>query len=151
MSVQEKKSEIEADQEIETEVQPTVEAQPDVAVLNQGEVLDATDDVSASAQITDYTAPRSNINHGHDTDKHDVRSSFNVRDEFVSEHFSEYGIAPNYHAALWLMSYKKDEFIAADEPIFSDTSDTDSSRWSSIENVKSSAPIAPETQQELKR
>lgn len=150
MSVQQERSEVEADQELETDVQPVVEVEPEAVVLNDGELSQMAQDIATSADITDYTAPRSNINHGHDTDKHDVRKAFGVRDEFVSEHFAEHGIAPNDHAALWLMSYKKDEFIAADEKVFRDTSDTDESRWNSIDSRKSSAPIAPETQRELR-
>lgn len=151
MSVQQEKSEIEADQEIETEEQPVVEVEPEAVVLNSDEVVGAADEVADSATVTDYTAPRSNINHGHDTDKHDVREAYGVRDEFVSEHFSEHGIAPNDHAALWLLSYQKEEFIQADEKVFRDTNDSDQSRWSRIDSAKTSAPIAPETQQALQR
>lgn len=151
MSVQQERSEVETDQEIETEEQPTVDVEPEPVVLNDSEITQAAEEVSESATISDFTAPRSNINHGHDTDKHDVRSAYGVRDEFVSEKFSEYGIAPNDHAALWLMSYKKDEFIQSDEEVFSDTHDSDQSRWSRIESAKTSAPIAPETQQALQR
>ena len=150
MSVQQEKSEIESDTVTETE-QPTVEVEPETVVLNSGELTNMMDDVSADADVSDFTAPRSNINHGHDTDKHDVRSAFGVRDEFVSDKFAEYGIAPNDHAALWLMSYKKEEFISADEKVFKDTADTNEDRWSAIETRKSSAPIAPETQQKLKQ
>lgn len=149
MSVQQERSEIEADQEIETEEQPVVEVEPEAVVLNDDELLATADEVADSASITDFTAPRSNINHGHDTDKHDVRQAFGVRDEFVSEHFSEFGVAPNDHAALWLLSYRKEEFKQADEKVFRDTSDTDESRWSRIDSAKTSAPIAPETQQAL--
>lgn len=151
MSVQQEKSEVEADQEIEQKEQPTVEVEPEPVVLNDGLVSAIAEDVADEANISDFTAPRSNINHGHDTEKHDVRDSFGVRDEFVSEHFSEYGIAPNDHAALWLMSYKKDEFTSASEKVFKDTQDNDSERWSQIESMKTSAPIAPETQQALQR
>lgn len=151
MSVQKKRSEIEADQELETEEQPVVEVETEAVVLNAGQVLDAASQVADEARISDYTAPRSNINHGHDTDKHDVRERFGVRDEFVSEHFAEYGIAPNDHAALWLMSYKKNEFENADTKVFRDTHDGDNTRWRNIDQAKSSAPIAPKTQKELRQ
>lgn len=150
MSVQQEKSELESDQELETEEQPVVEVDSQSVVLNGSEVLDAASQVADEARISDYTAPRSNINHGHDTDKHDVRSRFGVRDEFVSEHFSEYGIAPNDHAALWLMSYKQEEFQNAETEVFRDTHDSDQSRWASIDSAKSAAPIAPKTQKELR-
>lgn len=150
MSVQQEKSELESDQELETEEQPVVEVDSQAVVLNGSEVLDAASQVADEARISDYTAPRSNINHGHDTDKHDVRNRFGVRDEFVSEHFSEYGIAPNDHAALWLMSYKQEEFQNAETEVFRDTHDSDQSRWASIDSAKSSAPIAPKTQKELR-
>lgn len=135
---------------IETDVQPVVETDTETIVLNDTEVLGIADEIASDAEITDFTAPRSNINHGHDTDKHDVRDEFSVRDEFVSEHFAEYGVAPNDHAALWLMSYKKEEFINADETVFSDTHDTDQSRWNRIDSAKTHAPIAPETQKQLR-
>lgn len=151
MSVQQEKSELDTDLELETDVQPIVETEPEAVVMNSGELMSMADTVADTAQIRDFTAPRSNINHGHDPSKHDVRSAFGVRDEFVEEHFTEYGIAPNDHAALWLMSYKKDEFIAADEPVFSDSHDSDSSKWSDIESLKTCAPIAPETQRQLKQ
>ena len=99
MSVQKEKSEIESDTVTETE-QPTVEVEPDAIVLNSGEITEMMSDVSDNAMVSDFTAPKSNINHGHDTDKHDVRSQYGVRDEFVSEVFADHGIAPNDHAAL---------------------------------------------------
>jgi hypothetical protein len=151
MSVQQNKSDLDTDLELETEIQPTVEAEPEAVVMNSGELMNMADSIAETAQIQDFTAPRSNINHGHGPDKHDLRSSFGVRDEFIEANFTEYGIAPNDHAALWLMSYKKDEFISADEKIFKNASDTDTSKWSSIESTKSAAPIAPETQRELKQ
>lgn len=150
MSVQKETSEIESDTVTETE-QPTVGVTPESVVLNSDEIDKMMADVSGEARVSDFTAPRSNINHGHDTDKHDVRKAFNVRDEFVSDVFSEYGIAPNDHAALWLMSYKRDEFVSSDEKVFSDVADNNSERWSQIESRKSSAPIAPETQQKLQQ
>lgn len=151
MSVQQERSEVEADQDIEQKEQPAVEVEPEPVVLNDDMVSAVAEEVAHEANISDFTAPRSNINHGHDTDKHDVRDAFGVRDEFVSEHFSDYGIAPNDHAALWLMSYKKDEFISADEKVFSDTQDTNQDRWGRIESAKTSAPIAPETQKALQQ
>lgn len=151
MSVQEHRDELEVEQDVETEVQPEIEIEANSVVLNSDEVRGAASEVSDSASISDFRAPRSNINHGHGPDKHDVRSSFGVRDEFVEDVFSEYGIAPNDHAAMWLMSYKKQEFINNDTKVFKDTHDADSSRWGDIESTRSSAPIAPETQQELKR
>lgn len=151
MSVQQNKSELDSDLELETDVQPVVEAEPEAVVMNNDELSAMADEIAETAQIRDFTAPRSNINHGHDTKKHDVRSAFGVRDEFVEANFTTYGIAPNDHAALWLMSYKKEEFIADDEKIFKDAPDSSSSRWSDIESEKTVAPIAPETQRQLKR
>ncbi len=149
MSVQQEKSGFKTD--LETDIQPTVETEPEAVVLNGEEMTSMASEVAESVHIRDFTAPRSNINHCHGPDKHDVRKSFGVRDEFIEAHFTAYGIAPNDHAALWLMSYKKNEFIEADERIFEDAPDTDSSKWSSIESTKKNAPIAPETQRELKQ
>ena len=116
MSVQQEKSEVDTD--LETEVQPIVDTEPEAVVLNSGEIMSMAEELSDDVSIRDHTAIRSNINHGHGLSKHDLRSKFNVRDEFIAENFTEYGIAPNDHAALWLMSYKKSEFIAEDEQIF---------------------------------
>lgn len=151
MSVTQEESELGIDQELDTEIQPVIESEPEAVVLNSSQLTEMAVEVADTAQIKDFTAPRSNINHGHGPDKHDVRSSFGVRDEFVEAHFTQYGIAPNDHAALWLMSYKKDEFISSSEKIFHDSADTDSDKWSRIESRKESAPIAPETQRQLKR
>lgn len=118
-------------------------------VLNQDDVLGTLDDLSDTVRVRDFTAPTSGINHGHSMDKHDVRQSYGVSDEFVSKFFSDFGISPNDHAALWLLSYRKDEAINHDVDVFTDTSDTDSSRWSQIDSDKSNAPIPPETQQFL--
>jgi hypothetical protein len=150
MSVQKEKSETESDTVMETE-QPTVELEPDAMVLNIEEITEMMSEVSNDASVSDFTAPKSNINHGHDTDKHDIRSKYGVRDEFVSEVFAENGIAPNDHAALWLMSYKKEEFIAHDEKVFKDVADTNKGRWDSIDSAKTHAPIAPETQHKLQQ
>ena len=116
-------------------------------VENAAELMATVEDLSADLDIDDYTAPGSGINHGHGPDKHDVRSAFGVRDEFVEEHFHS---APNDHAAVWELSYRKDEFIAADEPLFAGKSDADASTWSSIESRKSKAPIPDETHRALK-
>lgn len=131
------------------EQEPVVQIDEEV-VMNAEEVVSTVDDVSEQINVRDFTAPVSGINHGHDTDKHDVRQSFGVRDEFVKKFFSDYGIVPNDHAAIWLMSYRKQEAINHDEKVFRDTSDTDRERWNKIDKMKSSAPIPPETQQRLK-
>lgn len=115
-------------------------------VLNADDVVSTIDDLSDDVRVCDFTAPQSGINHGHSMKKHDVRQAFGVSDEFVSEFFSDYGIAPNDHAALWLMSYRKEEAINHEVDVFKDTEDTDSSRWSKIDRNKSDAPIPPETQ-----
>lgn len=149
MSVKQKSPEADQEQELETEEQPSIEVEPQNVVLNDGQLNETADEVSEDAVISDFTAPRG-VNHGHGPGKHDVRDSgINVRDEFVSEHFSDYGIAPNDHAALWLLSYKKDEFVEADDEVFEDTHDADESRWSRVESRKEDAPIAPETHRAL--
>ncbi len=140
----------ETEAELETVEKPTLEFDDTSVVLNATEIKEATQEVSDGMNIVDFTAPQSGINHGHSPDKHDARNVYNIRDEFVDEVFSEFGITPNDHAALWLLSYRKDEFIAHDEPIFSDTHDTDESRWASIESRKLQAPISSETQQLLR-
>lgn len=132
-----------------------IEQEPEVmideeVVMNRESVIDTVKGVSEEITVKDFTAPVSGINHGHDTSKHDVRQSFGVRDEFVSEFFTDFGIAPNDHAALWLMSYRKEEAINHDEKVFKDTEDTDSQRWSRIDDAKTAAPIPPQTQEMLK-
>ncbi len=149
MSISQKELNVDSP-ELQTEVRPEIEIQPEEVVLNSGDIRGMATEVSDDARITDFTAPRSGINHGHGPDKHDVRSVFGVRDEFVEKYFADFGIAPNDHAALWLMSYRKDEFINADEPIFNRVADDCDSTWRRIENRKKKAPIAPETQRALR-
>lgn len=138
------------DQEVESDLKPEVEIDTEGVILNKSELNTAMDEMVEDVSVDNYTAPVSRVNHCHDTKKHDVRNAYSVRDEFVDEHFADEGVAPNDHAALWFMSYRKDEFIAADEEIFEDTHDTDQSRWDSIESRKKSAPIPPETHNILK-
>ena len=124
-------------------------ASPSIELDVQGghELLDTVEELAMELDIEDYTAPGSGINHGHGPDKHDVRSAFGVRDEFVEEHFHS---APNDHAAVWELAYRKDEFIAADDPLFAGKPDSDASTWSSIQSRKSKAPIPDETHRTLK-
>jgi len=135
---------------VEQDVVKVEPIQPSTVVLNATELREAAGEVADESSVNNFTAPVSGINHGHAPDKHDVRQAFSVRDEFVSEFFSEFGIAPNDHAALWLLSYRQDEAIAHDKSIFSDAPDTDSRRWQRIEDAKTKAPIAPRTHEQLK-
>lgn len=150
MSVQEEQSELEAGYDLETESQPIIQTEPESVVMNSMELKSVMESISDDATITNFTAPQSNVNHGHGPDKHDIREVYDVRDEFVEEHFAPHGIAPNDHAALWLMSYKKSEFINADEPIFNSVPDNHSKTWSKIESRKNDAPIPPECHRNLK-
>ena len=148
MSVTQEKSELDTD--LQTDVQPVVESEPEAVVLNSGELTDMTHEVAEDMVIESYRASASDVHHQHTIDKHDVREAFNVREEFVNEHFTDYGILPNDHAAMWLMVYHKHEFINSDERIFNDVPDTDSDRWSRIDRVRQNAPIAPDTQRDLR-
>jgi len=148
MSVTQEKSELDTD--LQTDVQPVVESEPEAVVLNSTELMDMTHEVAEDMVIESYRASASDVHHQHTIDKHDVREAFNVREEFVNEHFTDYGILPNDHAAMWLMVYHKNEFIRSDEQIFTDVADNDSDRWGRIDRVRQNAPIAPETQRDLR-
>lgn len=149
---EEPKVDVDFGSELDIEQKPEIEpTEQEPVVLNDTQLDEMTEDLATDMKITDFTAPQSNINHGHDTDKHDVRSAFGVRDAFVSSFFSDFGIAPNDHAAIWLLHYRQDEAIAHDEPVFEDTHDTDKSRWSQISQRRTDAPIAPETQEALQK
>lgn len=148
---QQEETEVDVEVDGELDIEQKLETEQEPVVLNDTQLNEMSEDVATEMDITDFTAPRSNINHGHNTSKHDVRSAFGVRDEFVSSFFSDFGIAPNDHAAIWLLHYRQSEAIEHDEPVFKDTHDTDESRWSKIRQRRDAAPIAPETQEALQK
>jgi len=110
------------------------------------EVMAEVSSLSENMSVSDYTAPRSNLNHGHHFEKHDVRQKFGVNDELIKEFFM---YAPNDHAAVHEMLARKEEFIQSDTPVFSDTHDADSGRWAQIERTAGSAPVPDETHRDL--
>ncbi len=115
-------------------------------------IIDETQSVDAS--VENFTAPVTRIEHGHGLDKgegeglHDLRSRFNVRDEFIANHFYT---MPNDHGALFELVYRKDEFMKADEPVFEDTTNTDLARWEQVESFVQSnrAPIPDSARRKL--
>jgi len=117
------------------------------AVDSLSELSETVTDLASELQITNYTAPASNINHGHKPDKHDVRSAFGVEDDFIRDHFVS---IPNDHAALWELSYRKDEFMNSDDALFKNHPNDHEATWASIERRKTSAPIPSETHSMLK-
>lgn len=123
--------------------QPEEEIFAGDAVLNGSELTSLAEDLAEDLDISDsrWTAP-GGVYHGHGPGKHDIRDKLNVRGEFVAKHFSELGVAPNDHAALWAMYYNKNEFINSDEKIFTDAPDDCSSKWSKIVSRKEDAPIS---------
>lgn len=104
---------------------------------------------STEAEVTNFTAILSEIEHGHGMEdwqmegQHDVRKAFDVRDEFVAEHFIT---MPNDHASIFEMVMRRSEFEQADMDLFEDAPNTSAQKWNKVENMarSSRAPI-PET------
>lgn len=116
------------------------------AVEGGVEVREAAAEMAEEFEVVDYTAPGTQLNHGHDRKKHDVRQSFNVNDDLVRDFFH---FDPADHAAPHELLARKEEFIAADVDVFADTHDADSQRWNSIESTCGSAPVPDETHRKL--
>lgn len=147
-----------------TEQEPSSEQEGEEVVLeveesSQDELRSMMSDLRDDAEqatVTDYTAVLSGIQHGHGVRKgqgegqHDVRTRWDVRDEFVAEHFLT---QPNDHAAIYEMVMRRDEFEQADEALFEDAANDSASKWSSIERFAESgrAPIPDETRRKLRR
>lgn len=140
--------ETDKDQEVIEVPETEVEQEGVAGVVEAEEFIQEVKSLANSLEIEDFTAPRSELNHGHDIDKHDVRSRFNVSEELVSQLFM---YAPNDHAALHELLARKEEFIHADTPVFTDTEDTDDSRWEKIGKAAGKAPIPDKVHRELQR
>lgn len=110
------------------------------------ELADAVREGAEELDMSEFTEPSAQAAHGHSPTKgegtHDIRGAFNVREEFIRENFSG-GVVPNGHEAVHALLAGKQSFIAADEDIFSDTHDTDESRWQEIRETAERAPIPP--------
>lgn len=135
----------------ETTEKPAVETigQTEPAVTDDevgAQLADAVRGGADDLRMTEFTEPSASAAHGHSPAKgegsHDIRGSFNVREEFIREHFSG-GVVPNGHEGVHALLAGKESFIAADEPIFSDTPDTDAARWDAIRKTADNAPIPP--------
>lgn len=148
MSTKEQQKESVEEPEVEVEVEEQDHSSLESMMSEMRE--DAED-----ATVTDFTAVFSGVQHGHGAERgqgegnHDVRSRWNVRDEFVSAHFIS---QPNDHAAIHEMVIRKKEFKSAEEDMFEDTGNKSRSKWNSIENFAQSgrAPIPEEARQKLR-
>jgi hypothetical protein len=116
-------------------------------VIEGGEELRQTGrEMARDVTTKDYTALGTNLNHGHDRDKHDVREALSVSDELVRRFFR---FDPADHAAPHELLARKEEFIESEVEVFTDTADTDQSRWDTVE--RAAAPIPNEAHRELER
>lgn len=106
--------------------------------------------------MVEFTEPSGLGVHGHAPatasaeGKHDIRIAFNVRDEFILEHF-EKGVVPNGHEAVHALLIGRERFIESDEDIFTDVPDTHEARWDKIRTVAGRAPIPPGRKSQLKQ
>lgn len=137
-------------EQIQEQEDQKIEVEPKGVLLNSGEISEMADSVSDEISVVDFTATKSNLNHGHSPTKHDVRTKFGVTDEIIEEFFTGNGVLPNDHIAMWFMTEHKDALIESPVPVFEDTQDTDTERWNRIKNMRSSAPIPPQAQKEVK-
>lgn len=149
----------------ETEVREELdESATDAEIVIDAETLTETESALDSMleesqevdnEMTNFTAPLSDIEHGHGFVKgaegqHDLRERWNVRDEFIANNMYS---MPNDHLAIHEMVERRAEFEASDEAVFEDTSNTDSHRWESIESFAKSnrAPVPDHARQKLRR
>lgn len=130
---------------VEEETEPDTVLDP---IEGGGELRASTRDMAASMEVRDYKGVGTNLNHGHDRDKHDARDAFGVTDE-LAENYLYYD--PADHAAPHELLARKDEFVNGDVEVFSDTSDTDDSRWNKIERAAEGAPIPDKDHRTLDR
>ena len=127
----------------------------DITDSRVGEELAATvRNGSDTLKMTQYTETSGLGVHNHapassdGTAKHDVREAFNVREEFIVEHFTN-GIVPNGHEAVHALLAGRESFIAAEEPIFEDVADDNDRRWARIRDTAEDAHIPPHRKAEL--
>lgn len=90
-----------------------------------------------TAQLGNFSAPFSNLQHHHTYDKHDLRD-FGVTEELIQNHLITHHCD---HAALWELVARKDELIASDTPVFANKPDDDIETWSKIESTRNNAPV----------
>lgn len=132
----------EAESRTEAATEPSVAVESDVGM----QLADAVREGAEDLRMSEFTEPSASAAHGHSPDKgegsHDVRGAFNVREEFIRENFKG-GVVPNGHEGVHVLLAGKQSFIAADEPIFSDTHDTNEARWQKIRETADNAPIPP--------
>jgi len=126
----------------EAATEPSVTVESDVGMQLADAVREGADELNMS----EFREPSASAAHGHSPDKgegtHDVRGAFNVREEFIRENFKG-GVVPNGHEGVHVLLAAKQSFIGAEEPIFSDTADTDEARWQEIRDTAQNAPIPP--------
>lgn len=150
--LEQKHSETEPQTVVEIEFEePLTEEEPqdELETIEGAEALRAAGrEMAGSMSVRDYKGAGTNLGHGHDRDKHDVRAAFNVNDKIVENFFH---FDPADHAAPHELAARKEEFVNSDTPVFTDTSDTDSARWNKIENACTSAPIPDEAHRTLDR
>lgn len=132
----------------EAATEPELAPDDDVGARLAEAVRDGADEM----EMTEFTEPSAQAAHGHGPQKgegqHDIRGAFNVSEEFIRENF-EGGVVPNGHEGVHALLAGKETFVDADEPIFTDTSDTDATRWTEIRKTASKAPIPPGRRSQL--
>lgn len=135
-----------------TDDEPVSETSDDRDSVPNAENVDGADEIWAVLQddelpaVRGYRGHTTRKRHNHDADKHDITDVFNVNPELVGEvlHF-----APDDHAAVHELIARRDELVAADSDVFTDTDDEDEERWHSIETTAPVAYIHESTEQFL--
>lgn len=130
-----------------------IEVEEEPEDVEETPLVEGAEEVRGEAQrtastmvIEDYTGVGSQLNHGHDRDKHDVRDAFGVNEELVTRFFH---YDPTDHAALHEMLARKEEFIASDVPVFTDAPDNSKSKWNAIKARAGGAPVPADTHRKL--
>jgi len=101
-------------------------------------VMEEAEKMAEAASRDDYTAPGTGLSHGHSPDKHDSRDMLGLTNDIVAKKLM---FAPNDHACPHELMARKDELVNSDVEVFSDTADTNETRWNKVRSAASSAPI----------
>lgn len=120
---------------------------PIAGILNE-----ASDRLSAGASLSDFECGVCGLRHGHDDTKHDIRSGFNVTEEFVEE--MKYN--PFCHCGVneleMLLEFRADIEERFDGEMFGDLPrgmEDEDDREDAIRSAAASANIATETRNDI--
>lgn len=115
---------------------------------------EASDRLSGGASLSDFECGVCGLRHGHSDTKHDIRSGFNVTEEFAEElkynPFCHCGV----NEVAMLLEFREDIEARFDGQMFGDLPrgmEDEDDREDAIRSAEASANIASETQNDIDR